>query len=154
MNEFIYATWTKHANEWVKNMLNKWSETQKAYLCFPWIKFSVHTLPNQPFWMYFYYASKDTDIVNLTGSIEFRIHVAEWKKDKFINDQVYLHRGTEDGKAWFLCDQFQEIRRNDNYLITLNDFLHAHNKNLPSTMRNSIPPVVCKTEIKVIRKYP
>jgi len=135
-------------------MLNEWCKKSTAYLCFPWIKFYVHTLPNQPFWMYFYYATKDTDIPNLIGAVEFRVYVKEWKTDKFINDQTFLCRGDEDGTIWFLCDGFQEIRRTDNRLINLDNFQHAYDKNLSSTMRNSIPPVVCKAEIKVIREYP
>jgi hypothetical protein len=154
MKEYIYTTWTRSDNEWVKDMLRSWKRSKKPYLCFPWIRFRVRTLPETPFWMYMYYSVGLTDVPDLKGRVEFRLHVDNWAETHFSGDNIYLSRGDEDGKIWFNCDQYQEIRNINNELITLDDFTHLHNKNLISTMRNSIPPVACDANIKVIEQYP
>jgi hypothetical protein len=154
MDEFLYTTWTRRDNEWVREMLDTWKRSKKPYLAFPWILFNVKKLSRPPFWLYLYYAHKHTDIDELAGAIEYRLRIIDWKYMKFYNNNIYLHRGDEDGKVWFLCDQFQEVRKTEDVFVRLKDFRHYHGKNLPSTMRNSIPQVVCDIGVKVISHFP
>jgi hypothetical protein len=95
-----------------------------------------------------------TDIPALKGKIEYRFHVNDWSGTRFSGEDIHLFRGDEDGKVWFLCDRYQEIAKADASLISLRDFSHVDNKNLVSTMRNSIPPVLCGANIHVIEQYP
>jgi hypothetical protein len=154
MKEYIYTTWTRSHNQWVKDMLASWRRSKKPYLCFPWIKFRVHTLPETPFWLYMYYAEGLTDVPALKGKFEYRLHVNDWSGTRFSGEDIHLFRGDEDGKVWFLCDRYQEIAKAAASLISLQDFSHVDNKNLTSTMRNSIPPVLCEVNIRVIEQYP
>ena len=154
MNEFIYTTWTQHQNEWVKKMLNGWEIKKKPFLCFPWIKFGVHTLTNESFWMYFYYSPRETDIDRLKGKIEYRVLVSDWSESIFFGDDIHSVRDDEDGTAWFKCSLFQQVRKADSMLLSLSDFNHRDGKRLGSTMRNSIPPVICDKTIAVVRQYP
>lgn len=154
MKEYIYTTWTQSENEWVKDMLSYWKKSKKAYLCFPWIKFRVRTLSEPPFWLYMYYSEGLTDIPFLKGKVEFRLHIRDWSDTKYIGRDILLSRGNEDGKIWFLCDKYREITLEGNTLISLMDFRHIQYKNLISTMRNSIPPVICEARIRTIENYP
>jgi hypothetical protein len=156
MKKFIYPTWTRPDNEWVKIMLNDWRKSGKPYLSFPWIKFRVWTLPVSPFWMYMYYSKSLTTIPDLIGKMEFRLRIVDWSPVKYDDkgDDIYLARKDEEGKIWFKCKQYQEVRKTNHDLISLDDFVHASGKNLVSTIRNSIPQVECQTGIKVIRQYP
>jgi len=155
MNETIYTTWARKDNHWVNDMLTGWQKSNKQYLCFPWIQFKVHTLPEPPFWMYFYYAKGRTDIASLKGRIEYRVRVINWNPEsKFAGNDVYLIRSDEDGTVWFLCDRYEEIRRLDGQSLYLADFNHAQGMNLISTMRNSIPQVTLQAQIKVLNYYP
>jgi len=128
MKEYIYTTWTRSNNEWVRDMLNSWRRSEKQYLCFPWIKFRVRTLPDTPFWLYMYYGVGLTDVLTLKGKIEFRCHVDAWSETRFIGEDILPYRDDEDGKVWFLCDQYQEIINADTSLLSLKDFSHVHDK--------------------------
>ena len=155
MKETIYTTWARRNNHWVNDMLEGWRRYRKPKLCFPWILFNVHTLPPTPFWMYFYYAQGRTDIPSLQGMIEFRVRMASWSPEsKYAGDDIHLVRAGEDGKAWFLCDRFEEIVKENGQFLSLSDFRHAFGKNLVSTMRNSIPQVILQTNIRKVRFYP
>ncbi len=155
MKETIYTTWARSDHHWVKDMLAGWQNSRKSYLCFPWILFEVHTLPATPFWMYFYYAKGRTDILNLQGRLEYRVHVVSWQpKSKYIDDDIHVVRETEDGKVWFLCDRFEVIIREDGELLSLLDFKHVLGYNLISTIRSSIPQVELKAKIRLVRSFP
>lgn len=155
MNEVIYPTWALYDWHWVFEMISKWKGSEKPKLCFPWVKFKVHTLPPEPFWMYLYYAVSRTDIPELKGRIEYRVRVRSWRPElKYDNGDILLERGNEDGTAWFLCDRFEEIAKRNGDLLTLTDFHHAYGKNLVSTLRNSIPPVRLQPQVKVLSAYP
>lgn len=155
MNDTIYTTWARQDNHWVKNMLDGWRASGKPYLCFPWIKFQVHTLPAPSFWMYFYYSQGRTDIPSLQGRIEYKVRVVSWRPNPlFRAADVYLVRETENGKAWFLCDRFEEAIKEDGKYLSLSDFNHAHGKNLISTIRNSIPQVILDVKTKILQNYP
>ena len=155
MKETIYTTWARRDNHWVNDMLEKWQKSGDHYLCFPRILFEVHTLPDTPFWMYFYYAKARTDIPSLQGEIEFRVKVLSWRPDhKYSGNDIRVFRGNEDGRVWFLCDRFEEIVKNDGSLLSLSDFRHAYGKNLISTMRNSIPQVILEAKTRAGRYYP
>ena len=155
MNETIYTTWARRDNHWVNDMLEGWRASGKSLLCFPWIKFQVHTLPAAPFWMYFYYAQGLTDMPSLQGRLEFRVRVVSWRPNTIYREvDMHIVREKEDGKAWFLCDRFEEIVKETGGLLSLSDFSHAHGKNLVSTIRNSIPQVILHSKTKVRRYYP
>ena len=155
MNETIYTTWVKRDNHWVNDMLQGWRRSNKTELCFPWIFFNVYTLPTPPFWMYFYYAKGRSDVQSLKGKFEFRTRVVSWRPTpKYQGDDIHIVRDNEEGKAWFLCDQFEEIVKDGGELLSLSDFNHAHGKNLISSIRNSIPDVVLNVKIRVVQHYP
>jgi hypothetical protein len=154
MPEYIYPTRVNYEDEWLKVMLHNWKASKLPLLCFPWILFNVNTITDRSFWLYTYYSLSRSDIPALKGVIEYRIHVADWGLSKFMSSDAYPARFDEAGTAWFLCDRFEKICKRDNSQLLLQDFVHKYNRRLASTMRNSIPPVVCKAELKVIESYP
>jgi hypothetical protein len=154
MKEYIYPTRANIGDEWARYMLEKWEESSLPLLCFPWILTSVHTLSREPFWMYLYYTLSASDIPALMGKIEYRVHVIAWQNTRYHGDNIYKARYDEDGKVWFLCDHFEEIRKWSGEMLGLEDFTHANGKNIVSTLRNSIPPVICHEKIKVVSRYP
>ena len=105
--------------------------------------------------MYLYYAEGRTDIPSLQGRIEFRVQVVSWRPNpKYSEMNVYVFRGDEAGKVWFLCDRFEETVKIDGSLLSLSNFSHVHEKNMISTMRKSIPQVVLESKIRAERYYP
>lgn len=155
MEEFIYPTRANKGDEWARDMFTSWIRSGLSYLSFPWLRWKPHTLVQEPFWMYLYYSVRESDITHLQGKIEFRVHVRDWQLIRFPHsDTIYRARNDEDGKAWFLCDRFEEIQNSQGELLTLADFSHAQGKNLVSTLRNSIPPVICGAQVRTIRRYP
>jgi len=154
MAEYIYPTRANSGDEWLKVMLENWKESRLPLLCFPWVLFGVHTITDQSFWLYMYYSYAQTDIPSLQGILEYRLHITNWGLDKYTGKDIYPARIEEDGTAWFLCDRFEKICRSDNQPLHLTDFVHKYHKALGSTMRNSIPPVICKTKIISIESYP
>jgi hypothetical protein len=123
-------------------------------ICFPWIIFGVHTIMDRSFWLYMYYSFNRSDIPSLQGVIEYRMHVSDWGVDKFEGKGIYQARFDEDGTAWFLCDRFEKICKTDQRQLILSDFEHKYHKSLGSSMRNSIPPVICKAKIMIVDSYP
>ncbi|HLE16228.1 MAG TPA: hypothetical protein VI776_15885 [Anaerolineales bacterium] len=154
MKEYIYPTRANTDDEWARDMLNAWEKSRKPLLCFPWILFNVHTLVKEPFWMYLYYTVRATDIPALQGKVEFRVRVIDWSLARFQQDSIYPARYEEDGKVWFLCERYEEIRNAHQQLLSLDDFAHATGKNLISTIRNSIPQVICHSKVIVAQCYP
>lgn len=154
MKEYIYPTRANRGDEWAREMFEAWESSRKPLLCFPWIRFNVHTLVREPFWMYLYYTERATDILDLQGKVEFRVRVIDWNRSRFQKDNIYQARYDENGKVWFLCNRYEEIRGERRNLIGLDDFTHAAGKNLASTIRNSIPPVICHSKIIVTQCYP
>jgi len=154
MMEFIYPTRANIGDEWARNMLERWQDSGQSYLCFPWILTSVHALSQEPFWMYLYYTLSASDVPALLGKVEYRVHVIGWQNTKYQGEDIYKARYEEDGKVWFLCDYFEEIRKWSGEMLGLEDVAHAHGKSLISTLRNSIPPVICHEKIKVVSRYP
>lgn len=104
--------------------------------------------------MYLYYTEKETDIPNLQGKVEFRVGVIDWDLARFEQDGIYKARYNEDGKVWFLCDRYEEVRNVNQHMLNLGDFTHTDGKNLISTLRNSIPQVVCHSNILISHCYP
>jgi hypothetical protein len=152
--EYMYPTQAENGTEWVRDMLNVWEKSGKAVLLFPFMGFHPRTLPAEPFWLYMYYRERKTINPNLRGKIFFRIHVVDWNDNGFARDEAHYVDFGGNEKVWFKCDRFQEVRSKDGALLTLKDFVHAHNKCLPSTMRSSIPPVKSQTVIRTIKQYP
>lgn len=158
--EYLYPA-IGHTDDWVHDMLIRWKESSQRYLCFPFLRFHVHTLPNQgePFWLYMYYRMSMTNDPTLKGKVKFRVHVVNWDEDKFDASNVYVYDfpnfdQVDERTTWFKCDRIEEIRNRDNKLLSFHDFRHAHNKLLGSAMRSSIAPVICRSKILVIRSYP
>lgn len=154
MAEYIYPTRTNSGDEWLKEMLDSWRGTGRRYLCFPWINFRVHTIRDKSFWLYMYYSRNQSDISDLMGVIEYRLSIIEWRTSKYPGKEIHLERGDEPGTIWFLADRYERIRKVGGDLVGLNDFHHADDKRLGSTIRNSIPPVLFQSEIFVTERYP
>ncbi|MBI3959321.1 MAG: hypothetical protein HY328_10980 [Chloroflexi bacterium] len=153
MAEYIYPTRVNDRDPWLKVMLDKWEASNRPRLCFPWILFDVNTISDHSFWLYMYYSYNQSDIPSLKGVIEYRIYVSNWGHSKFDGPDVYRARFHEPGKIWFLCERFEKICKINNEQLGLPDFVHKYNKRLGSTIRNSIPPVVCKAKLKIINSY-
>ena len=62
--------------------------------------------------------------------------------------------GEEDVTAWFMVDRFEELRREDGALLSLQDFKHVHGQNILTIMRQSIPQVTLSVPAQIIQKYP
>jgi len=155
MLEMLYNSWALSDNHWARKMLEGWSESSRPFLCFPWINYQLFTLPTSVFWMYLFYSAARTNVTELQGKIEFRLQVVSWRySTKFIGDDIYRVRGDEDATAWFMVDRFEELRRNDGSLLSLQDFKHAHGQNIMQVMRHSIPQVELTALVTVIGKYP
>ena len=154
MAEYLYPTRTNSGDEWLKDMLDSWRGTGCRYLCFPWIKFRVHTIRDQSFWLYMYYSQNRSDIPDLMGVIEYRLSIMEWGTSKYLGREIHVARGDEPGTIWFLADRYEKIRKAEGDLVGLDDFRHADGKRLGSSIRNSIPPVALQSEIFVTERYP
>jgi len=158
--EYMYPA-IGHTEDWVCDMLARWQKSSLRYLCFPFLRFHVHTLParGESFWLYMYYRMSKTDDPTLKGKIRFRVRVVDWDEDKFkaSNVCVYNFPNFDQGDErtmWFKCDRIEEIKNKDDKLLSFHDFRHVHNKLLGSAMRSSIAPVICQSKIVVIRRYP
>lgn len=155
MLEMVYNTWARRDNHWVRQMLEGWRDSGKPFLSFPWLSYQLHTLPTSPFWLYMFYAAARTDIPELQGKIEFRLQVVSWRRVvRFMGEDVYRVREDEEATAWFMVDRFEELRREDGSLLSLQDFQHVHGRNILNVMRTSIPNVALLTPVRVIQRYP
>jgi hypothetical protein len=154
MLEMVYNTWARSDNHWVRQMLEGWRDSGRPFLSFPWVSYQLFTLPTSVFWLYLFYAPARTDAPGLQGKIEFRVQVVSWRGNKFLGEDVYRVRGDEDATAWFMVDRYEELRREDGVLLNLDDFTHAHGKNIQAVMRSSIPNVVLGSAVQVVQKYP
>lgn len=156
MADYMYPTRTNFGDEWLKEMLMSWKNKCLRYLCFPWIKFRVHTITDNSFWLYMYYSLTRSDIPDLMGVIEYRLKIIDWGESQYqVHDghDVFLARKDEPGTAWFLVDQYEEIQKAGGGELYLSDFSHAKQKRLGSALRNSIPPVTCQAKIVVRERY-
>jgi hypothetical protein len=105
--------------------------------------------------MYMYYRVRDTDLVHLKGVIKFRIHVMRCVDYAIYKADTHLHDFGGGETIWFHCNKAEEIRKPIGTFLTLSDFEHTEAKNLPSTMRTSIPPIKCIAgDIQFIHQYP
>ncbi len=155
MLEMVYNTWARSDNHWVRKMLEGWSESRQPFLSFPWINYQLFTLPTSVFWLYLFYSAARTDIVELQSRIEFRVQVVSWRHStKFIGEDVYRASGEDDATAWFMVDRFEELRREDGGLLSLQDFKHVHGQNILTIMRQSVPQVTLNVPAQIIQKYP
>jgi hypothetical protein len=144
MTEFIYPTRANRDDEWLREMLSDWRDSKKKYLCFSFARFKPHTLDGKSdFWMYMYYRKGRTDIERLKGVVEFRIHVIQCFDAALERPDTHTQNFDRDEKIWFHCDGAEEIRTSTGGLLTLASFEHTEGKQLPSTIRSSIAPVIC-----------
>lgn len=156
MRAFFYPTQAHNHHEWFGDLLAEWHRSNKKYLCFPFMSFKPHTLPSRgDFWMYMYYRQKQTDIDELKGKVKFRVHVIQWSDTPFAAPDIHLIDFGGGETVWFLCDKAEEVRKRDGNLLTLDDFSHRDGKQLYSTIRTSIAPVVCtEKSVQTIVIYP
>ena len=156
MSAFFYPTQAHNHHEWFGDLLAEWHRSSKKYLCFPFMSFKPHTLPSSgDFWMYMYYRRQQTGIDQLKGKVKFRVHVTRWRDTAFqAPDTHHIDFGGGE-TVWFLCDKAEEIRKPDGSLLTYYDFSHRDGKQLYSTIRSSIAPVVCNEKnVQPIGIYP
>ena len=154
--EFLYPTEAEADWDWLPEMLTAWRAKGKTHLCFPFKNTRPHTLPERgSFWMYMYYRKTITDIAHLKGAVRFRVHVLSTSSEKIDAPDVHIQDFGGAEKIWFLCDRVEEITKADGSLLVREDFVHTEGTDLPSTMRNSIPPVSCLVRDLVVRSsYP
>ena len=142
MWEYFYPTITG----WIEDMRDKWIAAKNdSYFSFSFLNFHPDTLPKKgAFWMYFYYTLKAEQNSSFGGNVEFRVHILEHSKTQFQRNSVFIYpfQSSEPVKIWFLCDRIERIERQDDQVLTLGDFKHAKGKELGSTIRNSIAPVI------------
>ena len=156
MSDFFYPTQADGGREWFADVLAEWQKSERQFLCFPFQKFRPRTLPvGGTFWLYMYYSRDKTDIEHLRGKVKLRIHVSAWSESAFEGEDIYTHRFAGDERVWFLCDKAEEITLPGGVLLDFDHFAHTEDKHLPSTIRNSIAPVICSAEsVQVVRTFP
>jgi hypothetical protein len=154
MNAYIYPTRINLGDEWLEDMLIAWKGSGCNLLCFPWIGSQVHTIKDHRFWLYMYYSHAQSDISEMKGVIEYRLRIIDLQATKLHGNNIFLARENEPGVLWFLSDRYEKIIKIKHERLYLEDFYHAENKRLGSTMRNSIPPVVCNAKLIVTEHYP
>lgn len=159
MTAYLYPTNDDNGTEWFADLLVRWRESQKRYLCFPFKQFRPCTLPAQgvDFWMYMYYRVPATTSMRLKGKVKFRVHVLDWSYSEDLCDSAtaYVFPFRDPPKIWFRCDRAEEIATQRGELLTRYDFNHRDGKQLHSAIRSSIAPVVCTDgNIQVVRAYP
>jgi hypothetical protein len=88
------------------------------------------------------------------GVIEYRLRIMEWRTSKYLGKEIHIERRDDPGTIWFLADRYEKIRKVGGDLVGFNDFRHADDKRLGSTIRRSIPPVVLQSEIFATERYP
>jgi hypothetical protein len=136
---FLYPTQASDKDQWLAEMLKSWDNSGLPYLCFPFAVLAPSELrtrvaQDDPFWLYMYYR-KSPSTVAFKGQIRFRIHVIQWReinsiqpKDpcKLFGNQkkVHVHPPFSGVKetARFLCDKYEEIRKQNHKLLFLDDF--------------------------------
>jgi hypothetical protein len=150
MKEYLYPTTGDLG--WIEKILKNWKSEDKKFLI-PFYKFIPHTLPKgkKPYWLYMYYSDSSTFDSSLKRKVLYRVHVIETIFDNLVNADVmyklcgmptYHFGNSDDTKVLFICDNIQEINNINGNMLTNKDFLHIDkNKNLLSSVRNSIAPV-------------
>jgi hypothetical protein len=155
MHEMFYNTWARSDHHWARKMLEGWRQSNLPFLSFPWINYQLFTLPTSVYWLYLFYSAARTDILELQSKIEFRLQIVSWRHStRFTGPDVYQVNGEDDATVWFMVDRFEELRRTNGELLSLQDFQHAHGQNILTVMRQSIPQVVINTPVQIIQKYP
>ncbi len=154
MREYLFPVEYKAYNHWDTQMIQEWQASRKPYLSFAFNRFSLHSLPQEPFWLYLYYTKSRSEEAAFRGKLRYRFQVIQWAREQYGREDTYCFPSALDPRVWFLCDQFQEVRRASGESLAYEDFQHAEGKNLASSLRSSIVPVVCKAQIRVARCYP
>ncbi|MDF7807550.1 hypothetical protein P4E94_08890 [Pontiellaceae bacterium B12219] len=150
MNSYLYPT----EPHWFDDELKKWKSSGKRYFCFPFLWFEPHTLPSdktKEFWLYLYYAESRTDNQSLQRVVQFRAKVIETSLSKIKGNDIHLLENDE-AKTYFKCDVVEEIKTVDGKFLTEADFNHAQGKNLLSSIRNSVAPIIRKTPMITVQK--
>jgi len=140
MDEYIYPT----EPGWIERMVERWLESEKTYFAFSFLNFLPTTINSGfPFYMYLYYTKKQTEDVNLSGKIQYRVRVVSVKKSEFEDEDTFTFRFNSGiSKIWFKCDLCDNLETTSGFL-TLDDFAHAEDQTrvLSSAIRTSIAPV-------------
>ena len=181
MTSYMYPAHAKEANEWVRGTLNKWEESRKLYLCFPYARdpektnfpeYLVKHADGRPFWLYMYYLMPfPGNNFAMGGQVKFRIRVLALRSETYKPpppnkgiyncSNVHFIRDFDENMEVtlrFICDRFEEICLMDDEPMRIENFRHPDGKDLPALMENQfvgIPPVECREEkrIKVVRRY-
>ena len=142
MDSFFYPT----RDSWFeKNILEGWKNSGKKFVSFPFLEYEPKALTESgkpPFWMYLYYSERKTQESTLKGVVKFRVLVDEYSLSKFEHSDIFTCEDTDNNPTvWFKCSRIEEIRNKTGSYLTRDDFKHSRDKNLLSSIRNSIAPV-------------
>lgn len=158
MIEYLFPT--RYENDWIEDMIKQWKNSNKPFVSFYFEKFLPRTLPAkpfEPFWMYFYYSHERTEHPHLSGKILYRVNILDYNEGGYFNQtDVSIIRPPGVAKIWFKCDKFEVIKNANGAFLTSVNFKHQNPniKNLLSTIRSSIAPVKCLSQIIVVSQYP
>ncbi|QBG47697.1 hypothetical protein EGM51_09940 [Verrucomicrobia bacterium S94] len=143
MNSYLYPT----EPGWFPAELEKWKSSGKRYFCFPFLWHEPHTLPSdqtKEFWLYLYYAQGRTGEGELQRVVQFRAKVVETSREEIEGNDIHLLFNPE-AKMYFKCDIVEEIKSIEGKFLTDADFQHIEGKNLLSTIRKSVAPIIRNT---------
>jgi hypothetical protein len=173
--DFLYPTQASDKDQWLREMFKNWEKSELPYLCFPFAALALTELrrrvdQNEPFWLYMYYR-KSLSSVAFKGQIRFRIHVIQWRESnnprpkkpcKLFGNQkkIFVHPpfSGKNETARFLCDRFEEIRKQDHKVLYIDDFPAPDGntgRRLSGRIRGvGIPEVECQVKQISIYHYP
>jgi hypothetical protein len=156
MIDYLFPVEYKKNDHWDVEMIEKWIKNQKVLLSFSFNRFCPRYLPGEPFWLYLYYTKSSTEEREWKGKLRYRFWVIEWQYEKYCNDNVYTFPSTLCSTIWFLCNRYEEVRREDGRFLSYEDFRHPQGKSLGSCLRSSIAPAICKLdgELYISQTYP
>ena len=141
MNSYFYPT----ESGWFDVLLGEWMNSGKRTLAFPFLNTFPHTLAKSAprhFWMYLYFTGEKTSIQELRRTVPYRVRVVRWSRSAISGEHVHTHDVYEEqATIWFECDLAQELRTPAGVFLTDQDFKHVQDRELLSSIRNSIAPV-------------
>ena len=159
MIEYLYPT--RYEKGWIDKLVTDWMSSTKPFVSFYFEKSYPHTLPVkpfEPFWMYFYYSHERTESPHLRGKIKYRFKILDYNETGYFNqgDVFIISCQNIPTKVWFKCNKFEEIKNSNGAFLTSDNFKHQNPniKKLLSTIRSSIAPVKCLSQITVVSQYP
>jgi hypothetical protein len=154
VNDYMYSTEAILPQDWLTAAWSKWERSSLPFMSFPRLRFLVETLPCEPFWMFMYFSQSTSEDPHWAGKVRYRFHVVDWDSSPYRDSNICLIRYNEPGVMYFKCDRIEELWLEGGGYLVYQHFQHADGINLPSAIRTSIPPVICRAKFKVLRQCP